>query len=183
MSVTTCINTGPGSSAFTRSSLSTSSGKQATPECCHLCFLNKIEHLFYWSVFKVICRVKCVVLILGSTMGRRLGSTSPGWASTQRCCSLQLSWASYVSPMECSVMMTTGQGEMITIRPKRYDQLNIKPIICIIIVDHLFAKSLHHHYKTIQSLCCYYCLQLSGNTLHRVWKLASGICSHSSTRA
>lgn len=96
VNATTCTRTGPDFSAFTKSSLSTLSGN-------HTLHGGAVQDLKLLSK-----RVHPVVA--GSTTGRRSGSTLPGWDSTQRCCSLQLSWVSYVLPMDCSVMTTTYQG-------------------------------------------------------------------------
>lgn len=53
-SATTCTSTGPDFSAFTRSSLSTSSGTRATPEGSHCLFL-----------FHARCISKCAVWLCG----------------------------------------------------------------------------------------------------------------------
>lgn len=99
VNATTCTRTGRDFSAFTKSSLSTSSGN-------HTLHHGTAQDVKLTAVLSK--RVHSVVA--GSTMGRRSAFTLPGWDSTRRCCFLQPSWVSYVLLMDCSVMTTMYQG-------------------------------------------------------------------------
>ncbi len=73
-------------------------------------FEEKDFHFSSAAYQTILCYISCLYFVIGSTMVRRLVSTLPGWAFTQKCCFLLRSWEWSVLFMVCLVTKTISQG-------------------------------------------------------------------------